>query len=79
MSGYGLSGDDIGGITVKDNGEGRLDEEEYHPDDLAVLNLIQKADGHTPQLKGGKRNRKKPKSTDRKQRQWEARYTAASD
>ena len=73
--GSGLNGDDIGGISF----EAREKEEDaYHPDDLAVLQMIEKADGRTPiPTKGSWNKRRHVKSTDKKQRQWEARYTVA--
>ena len=78
-SGSGLSGDDLGGLTVTPSKLAENDDAEYHPDDLAVIKAIEQADRYTPlaqnktisHLKGNQGY----KSTDRKQKQWERRYS----
>ena len=78
-SGSGLSGEDLGGLTVTPSKLLENDDAEYHPDDLAVIKAIEQADRYTPlaqnktisHLKGNQGY----KSTDRKQKQWERRYS----
>ena len=80
QSGSGLSGEDLGGLSFTPSKNMENDDEEYHPDDLAVLKAIEQADRYTPiapnkkigKLKG---NLAGYKSTDRKQKQWERRYS----
>jgi hypothetical protein len=79
QSGSGLSGEDLGGLSFTPSKSLENDDEEYHPDDLVVLKAIEQADRYTPVAQNKKIGKLKGnlgyKSTDRKQKQWERRYS----